>query len=175
MISIDQILLLQQKVEVAVKKITELKSENDALRTKCSELTNALSEKTELLKSFQVDEKRIEDGILSALTKLTSVENNILNSASAQSSITQNTVETPLQSQNVVTQMQKPTPQNIMQESAQNISQESTQDYTEESNQEALNSNDSLFDDGAPNTDDLSEMSDSQDEDITPDTQMDIF
>ncbi len=82
MISIEQVLLLQQKVESAVAKIAQLKAENDALRTKCSELTNALSEKTELLFSFEADEKRIEDGILQALDKLNSVENSLLNSAS---------------------------------------------------------------------------------------------
>lgn len=80
MISVDQIYLLQQKVESAVQKIEQLKSENDALRTKCSELTNALSEKTELLSSFMADEKKIESGILSALNRLNSVENALLDS-----------------------------------------------------------------------------------------------
>jgi len=43
MISLDQVLLLQKKVETAVEKIgaltssnTQLKSENDALRSKCA-------------------------------------------------------------------------------------------------------------------------------------------
>lgn len=81
MISVEQILLLQQKVESAVQKIEQLKSENDALRTKCSELTKALSEKSELLSAFSADEKKIEDGILSALSRLDSVENTLLNQA----------------------------------------------------------------------------------------------
>ena len=83
MISVDQILLLQNKVESAVQKIEQLKSENDALRTKCSELTNALSEKTELLSGFMADEKKIEDGIMSALSRLSSVENALLDKAGA--------------------------------------------------------------------------------------------
>lgn len=78
MISIDQVLLLQQKVESAVQKIVELKSENDALRRQCSELTNALSEKTELLNSFTADEKKIEDSILGALDRLNKIENSVL-------------------------------------------------------------------------------------------------
>ena len=70
MISVDTILLLQQKVESAVQKIEQLKSENDALRAERSELTKALSEKSELLSRFSADEKKIEDGILGALNRL---------------------------------------------------------------------------------------------------------
>ncbi len=81
MISVDTILLLQQKVESAVQKIEQLKSENDALRAERSELTKALSEKTELLSRFSADEKKIEDGILGALTRLDSVENAIIDSS----------------------------------------------------------------------------------------------
>lgn len=93
MISVEQIYLLQKKVESAVLKIEQLKSENDALRTKCSELTNALSEKTELLSGFMADEKAIESGIMSALSRLDSVENALLDNAvqnSAQSAGAQN-------------------------------------------------------------------------------------
>ena len=81
MISVDTILLLQQKVESAVQKIEQLKSENDALRAERSELTKALSEKTELLSRFSADEKKIEDGILVALTRLDAVENAIIDSS----------------------------------------------------------------------------------------------
>lgn len=81
MISIDQVLLLQQKVESAVQKIVELKAENDALRNKCSELTNALSEKSELLASFTADEKKIEDSILGALDRLNKIENSVISQA----------------------------------------------------------------------------------------------
>jgi len=56
MISLDQVLLLEQKVESAVGKIAQLQAENDALRSKCSELTNALSNKTEQLSSFEQDQ-----------------------------------------------------------------------------------------------------------------------
>ena len=82
MISVDTILLLQQKVESAVQKIEQLKSENDALRAERSELTKALSEKSELLSRFSADEKKIEDGILGALNRLDSVENALLDSTS---------------------------------------------------------------------------------------------
>ena len=80
MISVETILLLQQKVESAVQKIEQLKSENDALRAERSELTKALSEKSELLSRFSADEKKIEDGILGALSRLDAVENALLDS-----------------------------------------------------------------------------------------------
>lgn len=85
MVSIDKVLLLQEKVESAVKVISQLKSENDALRTQCSELTNALSEKTKLLSSFQADEQKIEDGILKALDRLNAVENAVIKTVESES------------------------------------------------------------------------------------------
>ena len=83
MISVDTILLLQQKVESAVQKIEQLKSENDALRAERSELTKALSEKSELLSRLNADEKKIEDGILGALSRLDTVENALLDGSQA--------------------------------------------------------------------------------------------
>ncbi len=95
MISIDQVLLLQEKVESAVQKIVELKAENDALRNKCSELTNALSEKTELLNSFTADEKKIEDSILCALDRLNKIENSFFTNAGQNSTEDIKTPATP--------------------------------------------------------------------------------
>ena len=70
MISLDQVLLLEQKVESAVEKIKQLEGENAALRNKCSELTNALSAKSEQLSSFETDQNKIEQGIRKALDRL---------------------------------------------------------------------------------------------------------
>lgn len=78
MISLDQVLLLEKKVESAVARIAQLNAENAALRSKCIELTNALSAKTEQFSNFQSDQSRIEEGILKALNRLNSVENAIL-------------------------------------------------------------------------------------------------
>lgn len=107
MINFDQLQLLQEKVETAVRKITDLnkqvadlkdensqiastfeseisqlKEENAALRSRCEELTNALSDKTELVSNLQADQSKIEESILSALNKLDTVENTILSSSS---------------------------------------------------------------------------------------------
>lgn len=78
MISLDQILLLEKKVESAVAKIAQLQAENDALRSKCSELTNALSSKSEQLSTFEQDQSKIESGIMNALDRLASIENSVL-------------------------------------------------------------------------------------------------
>ena len=81
MISLDQVLLLEQKVESAVEKIKQLEGENDALRSKCSELTNALSAKTEQLAAFESEQKTIESGIIKAIDRLNSIENSVLKTA----------------------------------------------------------------------------------------------
>ena len=80
-------------VELLVKKVESIvaKAENDALRTKCAELTNALSAKTEQLASFEREQSMVEGGILKALERLSSIENSILQAAD--NSIQQNTVQ----------------------------------------------------------------------------------
>lgn len=81
MITLDQVLLLQEKVESAVVKIEQLKAENAALRSKCAELTNALSAKTEQFSTFEADQSKIEHGILKALERLNAVENAVVQAA----------------------------------------------------------------------------------------------
>ena len=82
MISLDQVYLLEQKVESAVEKIQQLQAENDALRNKCNELTNALSAESEQLSTFESDQNQIESGIKKALDRLNSIENSVLKTAS---------------------------------------------------------------------------------------------
>ncbi len=104
MISLDQVLLLQQKVESAVAKIAELhqsvaqkEAENAALRSKCVELTNALSAKTEQFSSFQSDQNKIEEGILKALERLNAVESTVLSVAAQANQSAQQTQPTASQ------------------------------------------------------------------------------
>ena len=91
MTSPDHVELLVIKVESIVAKTLNLQAENDALRTKCAELTNALSAKTEQLASFEREQSMVEGGILKALERLSSIENSILQAAD--NSIQQNTVQ----------------------------------------------------------------------------------
>ena len=81
MISLDQVKLLEQKVESAVAKIQQLQAENDALRTKVTELTTAVSAKSEQLSSFASEQDQIESGIKKALDRLSSIENTVLKTA----------------------------------------------------------------------------------------------
>ena len=81
MISLDQVTLLEEKVESAVEKIKQLEGENAALRNKCSELTNALSAKTEQLTAFESEQKTIESGIIKAIDRLNSIEHSVLKKA----------------------------------------------------------------------------------------------
>lgn len=106
MISLDQVLLLQEKVETAVQRLAQLNadnerltSENDALRSKCAELSKALEDKTELVSNLESDQNKIEAGILSALSRLDTVENSVLSAGSSTTpntpSTTENTSTTP--------------------------------------------------------------------------------
>lgn len=81
MISFDQVLLLEEKVESAVKKIEQLNAENAALRSKVAELSNALNAKSEQFSSFQSDQSKIEQGILKALDRLNAVETVVIKTA----------------------------------------------------------------------------------------------
>ncbi|MBS7260586.1 MAG: cell division protein ZapB [Treponema sp.] len=81
MISLDQVELLEAKIESAVAKITQLQVENDALRNRVQELSNALSAKSEQLSLCEKDQAIIETGILKALNRLNSIENTVLKSA----------------------------------------------------------------------------------------------
>jgi len=109
MISLDQVYLLEQKVESAVTKIQQLQDENAALRKKCEELTNALSAKSEQLSTIEQDQGQIESGILKALDRLNSIENSVLKAA-GQAAFTQgqfNQVETVVKTQSQAAEVQQ--------------------------------------------------------------------
>ncbi len=98
MISFDQVLLLEERVESAVKKIEQLNAENAALRAKVAELSNALNAKSEQFSSFQSDQSKIEEGILKALSRLNAVENVVLHSGVAAQSVSSSVkVQKPLE------------------------------------------------------------------------------
>ena len=97
MISLDQVLMLKNKVDSAVESITrlngenaQLKAENAALRSKCAELTKALTDSTEQVSSLESEQNRIEEGIISALNKLNTVENTVLAQGGAGESLEEN-------------------------------------------------------------------------------------
>jgi len=60
MISLDQIQMLERKVESAVAKIAALQDLNSALRDKNTELEHTNSMLTQRISSFEADQGRIE-------------------------------------------------------------------------------------------------------------------
>ena len=139
MISLDQVLLLEQKVESAVEKIKQLQSENDALRNKCAELTNALSAKSEQLSTFETDQNQIEDGIKKALDRLNFIENTVLKTVSKVNS------QAALNNQKPILEQNNQNNQNVaVQTQVTTTSQENhkNQDNSNSSIQNSLNFND---------------------------------
>lgn len=163
MISFDQVLLLQEKVESAVQKIVELKSENDALRSKCSELTNALSEKTELLETLNADEQKIERSIINALDKLNTIENSIANQACLQATNSQDKSESESESESDSKSQQK------IENQPEDKPQNQLLENQPSDNQVAENQQESLF-----NSDDVNEP-EFDDDDSTDGKKFDIF
>ncbi|MCM1322004.1 MAG: cell division protein ZapB [Bacteroides sp.] len=82
MITLDQIRLLEQKVESAVKKIAALEQENEQLSAKCGLLEKTNEELTKRYSSLESDQERIEQGILRALDRLNDMENTVLSAGS---------------------------------------------------------------------------------------------
>jgi uncharacterized phage infection (PIP) family protein YhgE len=77
MLSLDQVRLLENRVEKAVGKIENLTAENAQLRTQLSGLQTRVNELEGLVRSFKDDQGRIEEGILNALDKLSAFEDSV--------------------------------------------------------------------------------------------------
>ena len=100
MISLDQIQMLERKVESAVAKIAALQELNSALRDKNTELEHTNTMLTQRISSFEADQGRIEQGILNALDRLNSMESAVLKSGTiagtpVQQPVPQNTESKP--------------------------------------------------------------------------------
>lgn len=122
MISLEQILVLEQKVESAVAKIAQLTAENDALRSKCAELTNALSVKTEQLSAFQSDQNKIELGIIKALQQLDAIKE-------SKATASENTLEATSSS---VADEENPIQEEVSEQSSDESVEESVADTNED-------------------------------------------
>ena len=78
MITLDQVQLLEKKVETIVSKINDLQRQNSALQEKNRELIEKNSLLMQKISTFEADQNRIEEGILNALDRLNSMENSVL-------------------------------------------------------------------------------------------------
>ena len=79
MLNLDQVRLLENRVEKAVGKIQSLTAENAHLRSQLSGLQTRVGELEGLVRSFRDDQGRIEEGILSALDRLSAFEDSVFN------------------------------------------------------------------------------------------------
>lgn len=96
MISLDEIQLLEQKIEVVVTKFLQVTEENKSLIQRCSQLESENQSLMDKLSSFEQDQEKIEQGIIKALDRLNVVENSVLQAVSAgkvEFSATDETVE----------------------------------------------------------------------------------
>lgn len=79
MISLEQIRLLEQKVQAAVARIGQLKQENATLKEHLSSYQKRIDELEVLVESFKADQGQIEQGILNALAQLDQLEDEVTN------------------------------------------------------------------------------------------------
>jgi chromosome segregation ATPase len=74
MLSLEQVKLLNTKVERAIEYVRQLNEENAVLKTKLENNQKRLDELEVLITRFKEEQGRIEDGILSALDRLNQFE-----------------------------------------------------------------------------------------------------
>jgi hypothetical protein len=83
MLNLDQVRLLENRVEKAVGKIQSLTAENTQLRSQLSGLQTRVGELEGLVRSFKDDQGRIEEGILNALDRLSAFEDSVFHAETA--------------------------------------------------------------------------------------------
>ena len=157
MITLDQVQLLEKKIEEIISMMNNLQKQNSALQEKNRELIERNSLLMQRISSFEADQNRIEQGILNALDRLNSMENSALKVGSS-ATTTQNVQE--VESSNTETVVEETTTPNELtnfsniqteqvvqeQETQQNFeqnnyqSQEESLNFSEEKLDEEINS-----------------------------------
>ncbi|TVR68954.1 MAG: cell division protein ZapB [Spirochaetaceae bacterium] len=74
MIRIEQVRLLEERVQKVIARITELKAENSALHNQLENYQERISDLERRIEGFASNQEEIEAGILSALQRLDEVE-----------------------------------------------------------------------------------------------------
>lgn len=77
MLTLDQVKKLENHVDKAVGTIQSLTTENTTLRNQLTNLQQRVLELEQLVQGFKDDQGRIEEGILSALNKLSAFEDSL--------------------------------------------------------------------------------------------------
>ncbi len=121
MITLEQVRLLEEKVESAVLKIAALTAENADLRRTLTEISTQNSDFAkknanliDMLSKNEENQDRIEKGILNALYRLNDIESAVLNpnNGSEQTSHNQNVAEQNANTTNFATESSIQTPEN---------------------------------------------------------------
>ncbi len=120
MISLEQIKLLEQKVEQALKKIIVLQNNNATLQTENEELKVEIELLKEQCERLEKDEEKIEQGILNVLDKLNNVEDTVRQAQGAPS--------TPLGTAQKESFTERQEPNQLDIDKAQNQSEDETLD-----------------------------------------------
>ncbi|MDR1287291.1 MAG: cell division protein ZapB [Treponema sp.] len=77
MVTLDQVKLLETKVEKAIGYVEKVSGENTELRERLESYQKRIDELEVLVQTFREDQSRIEDGILSTLDRLNQFEDAI--------------------------------------------------------------------------------------------------
>ncbi len=85
MITLEQIRQLEQRVQAAVSRIATLKNENALLREKLESYEGRILELENSIAAFKRDQSEIEQGIVSALSQLDQLEDDVLESSATSS------------------------------------------------------------------------------------------
>ena len=81
MIRIDQIKILEDRVNKAIELIKTLKEENRTLRAGLDSAQNKIDELEGLIDTFKSEQSEIEEGILRALENLDKIEDDVSTAA----------------------------------------------------------------------------------------------
>ncbi len=109
MLNLDQVRLLENRVEKAVDKIQSLTSENQQLKGQLSGLQSRVLELEGLVNAFKNDQGRIEEGILNALDRLSAFEDSLYSDGetvvetSSEQTLTEETIGEEQQSEPIET------------------------------------------------------------------------
>ncbi|UTC61887.1 hypothetical protein E4O00_02735 [Treponema sp. OMZ 788] len=74
MLNLDQVRLLENKVERAVQMIKSLHTEKDSLKKEIEARDKRIAELEKLIVTFKDDQSKIEEGIINALNQLSAFE-----------------------------------------------------------------------------------------------------
>ena len=93
MITLEQVKLLEEKVESLIGVVKSLYKERDSLKETIAQKEDRVEELEAVLHSFEISQAKIEESVMNALNQLDVFENSVASSTSASSEPSQGTVQ----------------------------------------------------------------------------------